>query len=185
MYKIAVLFSGEGSNLEYILNRMHNKEVEVALTITNNPDARGIRFAKEHGVELVIIDSRHYTSREEFDAQLVSTILKHDIDLTVLAGFMRILTPVFTDHIKAINLHPSLLPRHKGLDAIKKSYEDEYETGGVTTHHVTSELDGGDIIMQREISKNGLDFEGYHDEIKSTEKEILRLSIMQLLRGSL
>jgi phosphoribosylglycinamide formyltransferase-1 len=94
-------------------------------------------------------------------------------DITVLAGFMRILTPVFTKQIKAINLHPSLLPLHKGLDAIQRSYEDENEMGGVTIHWVSSELDGGKVILQKEIAKDDLSLEAYDARIRTVEKEAL------------
>jgi phosphoribosylglycinamide formyltransferase 1 len=122
---------------------------------------------------LEVIDQAGFGSREDFDAALVESIQKADIDLVVLAGFMRILTPVFTDNIRAINLHPSLLPRHKGLDAIKKSYEDAYDEGGVSVHWVNSELDGGEIILQKVLKKEGLSFEQYDMMIREMEKEAL------------
>ena len=102
-------------------------------------------------------------------------------DLTVLAGFMRILTSEFTDNVKSINLHPSLLPLHKGLMAIERSYEDENEEGGVSVHWVTSELDGGGIILQKEIEKESKDFETYEAEIKVIEKEALVEAIKKVL----
>jgi phosphoribosylglycinamide formyltransferase-1 len=86
---------------------------------------------------------------------------------------MRILTPVFTEQITSINLHPSLLPRHKGLKAIEKSYEDEHSHGGVSIHYVSSELDGGEVILQKEVSKEGLSFEAYDTEVRSVEKDAL------------
>jgi phosphoribosylglycinamide formyltransferase-1 len=94
---------------------------------------------------------------------------------------MRILTPVFTNQIKSINLHPSLLPRHKGLNAIEKSYEDEHTHGGVSVHYVTSELDGGEVILQKEIAKESLDFEVYDKKVRSIEKEALAEAIMVVL----
>ena len=128
-----------------------------------------------------IVDSRSYESREAFDTVIVERLVKYQPDLTVLAGFMRILTPVFTDAVKAVNLHPSLLPRHKGLDAIKKSFEDEFETGGVSVHYVSSELDGGEIVLQKEILKEGLDFSAYDKKIRTLEKEALREAILQIV----
>ena len=112
----------------------------------------------------------------------MKTIKRYAADLTVLAGFMRILTPVFTDNIKAINLHPSLLPRHKGLNAIEKSYEDVYEEGGVSVHYVSSELDGGEVILQKKVAKKGLDFDGYDKKIRAIEKEALTEAIVQVLK---
>jgi phosphoribosylglycinamide formyltransferase-1 len=179
--KIVVLFSGQGSNFAYIVKTLHKKEVDVVVALTNNPDAAGISVAKEASIPLEIIDSKAYESRELFDAAVVECLQKYTPDLTVLAGFMRILTPTFTEQIKSINLHPSLLPRHKGLNGIEKSYHDEYTHGGVTVHYVTSELDGGEVILQKELAKEGLSFEAYDDKIRSIEKEALVEAIRKVL----
>jgi len=95
---------------------------------------------------------------------------------------MRILTPVFTEQIRAINLHPSLLPRHKGLHAIEKSFGDNFDEGGVSVHWVTSELDGGEIIVQKRIAKAGHDLRSYTEAVKRIEKEALSEAILQILR---
>ena len=181
MKKIAVLFSGTGSNLDYILKYLHGKKLEVVVALTNRPEAGGIAFAKAHGIPLEIIDSKSFQSREAFDHEVVSALAYYAPDLTVLAGFMRILTPVFTDTIKAINLHPSLLPLHKGMMAIERSYEDEHEEGGVSVHWVTSELDGGEVILQKVVQKENKSFEQYEQEIKTIEKIALSEAIERLL----
>jgi phosphoribosylglycinamide formyltransferase-1 len=178
MKKIAVLFSGKGTNFAHLAGTFQG---QIALAVTNNPNALGIEVAKTHNIPLDIIDSTNFESREAFDEVLVQTIKNADIDLVVLAGFMRILTPVFTDNIKAINLHPSLLPRHKGTNAIEKSFYDEHAEGGVSVHWVSSELDGGEIILQRSIVKAGLDFESYDNTIRALEKEILSDAIRIIL----
>ncbi len=181
MKKIAVLFSGRGSNFAHIVNTLHGKEFEVVVALTNNPDAQGIEIAKAASIPLEVIDSKAYKSREAFDAVVVERLQQYAPDLTVLAGFMRILTPVFTEQVKSINLHPSLLPRHKGLKAIEKSYEDAYPTGGVSVHYVSSELDGGEVILQKEVSKEGLTFEAYDQKVRSIEKEALAEAIRVVL----
>ncbi len=181
MKKIAVLFSGKGSNFAYIVNTLHLEGFEVVIALTNNPNAEGIKVAKEASIPLEVIDSKAYGSREAFDAVVVECLEQYNPDLTVLAGFMRILTSVFTDQIKSINLHPSLLPRHKGLKAIEKSYEDEHSHGGVSVHYVSSELDGGEVILQKEIAKEGLDFEAYDKKVRSVEKEALVEAIRVVL----
>jgi phosphoribosylglycinamide formyltransferase-1 len=181
MMKIAVLFSGKGSNFAHIVNTLHKKELEVVIALTNNPNAGGISIARDNNIPLKIIDSKAYENREEFDSLVVETLKSYSPDLTVLAGFMRILTPVFTENIKSVNLHPSLLPRHKGLNAIERSYEDNYLNGGVTIHYVSSELDGGEILLQKEISKEGLSFEEYNKKIRSIEKEALVEAIQKVL----
>ena len=171
--KLAILFSGTGSNFAYILKHLHNQGFEVVVAITNNPKAKGIEIAKSHNIPLEIIDSKTFETREDFDEIIVQRLQNYTPDLTILAGFMRILTPIFTENIKSINLHPSLLPRHKGLHAIEKSYEDEHKFGGVSVHWVSSELDGGEIILQREIDKNNLSFEEYDNRVRLVEKEVL------------
>jgi len=179
--KIAVLFSGKGSNFAHIVKHLHMQELEVVVALTNNPNAQGIAVAKEHGIALEVVDPKDYRSRETFDEALVDKLKHYNPDLTVLAGFMRILTEVFTENVKAVNLHPSLLPRHKGLHAIKKSYEDNFENGGVSVHYVSSQLDGGEIVLQKEISKKGLSFEAYDQKIRILEKNALAEAIVQIL----
>jgi len=182
MKKVAVLFSGTGTNLQYILEHLHGKELEVVLALTNKPNAGGIAFAKEHNVPLEIISSAEFETRESFDEELVHALHYYNPDLTVLAGFMRILTPVFTEQVKSINLHPSLLPRHKGLMAIERSYDDEFEEGGVTVHWVTSELDSGEVILQKEIQKESKTLDEYSAEIRAIEKVALGEGILEALK---
>lgn len=185
--KIAVLFSGSGSNLEAILQKVHNKifnnvKIEVVLTLTNKANAYGIERARRYGLESVIIEHANFASRQEFDQALVDEIKKYNVDLTVLAGFMRILTPVFTNQIKAINLHPSLLPLFKGAHAIKESFESEMLVGGVSVHYVSDELDGGRLIMQRAFEKSdGMSLEEFEEKIHAIEHEILPESIVKIL----
>jgi len=111
----------------------------------------------------------------------VERLKRYAPDLTVLAGFMRILTPVFTEQIRAINLHPSLLPRHKGLHAIEKSYADGYAEGGVSVHFVSAELDSGEIVLQKRIAKTGLDLESYKCKVRAIEKKALVEAIQKVL----
>ena len=181
MGSIVVLFSGEGSNLEYLARVMHKKELEIVATITNKPEAGGISISNRYGIPCHIIDSKKFETREAFDTKLVEQISIYNPDLVVLAGFMRILTPIFTSSTRAINLHPSLLPRHKGLHAIEKSYRDEYSEGGVTVHYVSGDLDGGDIILQREIPKANLSENEYKQRVIAIEKEALADAIGMVL----
>ena len=182
MKRLAILFSGKGSNFAHIVKHLHQQSLEVVVALTNKPDAEGIAIAKEAGIPLEIVDPKAYANREDFDVEVVKRLTKYSPDLTVLAGFMRILTPVFTDAVTSVNLHPSLLPRHKGLNAIEKSYKDEFAEGGVTVHYVTSELDGGEIILQKSLSKKGLDLEAYDRAIRLLEKEALCEAILEILK---
>ncbi len=181
MKRIAVLFSGRGTNFAHIVKTLHGHGFEVVVALTNNPEAEGIEVANKAGISLEIVNPADFESREAFDAEVVARLQPYGADLTVLAGFMRILTPVFTEHVRAINLHPSLLPRHKGLHAIQKSYEDAYEEGGVSVHWVTSELDGGEIILQKRVSKKGFDLQAYEQTIRTIEKEALTEAIRKVL----
>jgi len=185
--KIAVLFSGSGSNLEAILERLHGKvfgeiKIEVALTLTNKANAGGIAKAAKYGLKSVVIEHVNFTSREEFDAAVVEEIKHANVDLTVLAGFMRILTPVFTSQVRAINLHPSLLPLFKGAHAIKESFDSDMKVGGVSVHWVSEELDGGKIIAQRAFEKSArMSLEEFEAKIHAIEHEILPETIVQIL----
>jgi phosphoribosylglycinamide formyltransferase-1 len=184
--KIAILFSGEGSNMQTLIQKLHKKSfgdlyVEVATTITNNPNANGIKKAKALDVDVQILDHQEFKTREEYDRTLVNLILSLDIDLVVLAGFMRILTPIFTDNITAINIHPSLLPDFKGADALRRSYNSDKKIVGVTTHFVNAELDGGAIIDQKSFDKSGMSFEEFTSNIHKCEYEIFAPSILKAL----
>ncbi|MFV0482372.1 MAG: phosphoribosylglycinamide formyltransferase [Campylobacteraceae bacterium] len=185
--KIAILFSGSGTNLENILKKLHNKvfgdvKIEVALTLCNKESVLGIERSRKYGIEPVIVLNKDFSTREEFDKKLVEVIKFHDIDLVVLAGFMRILTPAFTDNVTAINLHPSLLPLFKGANAIKDSFEADVSEGGVSVHFVNAELDGGEIILQQSFKKTkGMSFTEFEDKIHKIEYEILPQAIIKLL----
>jgi phosphoribosylglycinamide formyltransferase-1 len=181
--RIVVLFSGEGSNLENIIKKLHPQKVKVLSAITNNPHAKGIIKAEKLGVPTLIIDHKKYKTREEFDKKLVKTIKGLQPDLTVLAGFMRILTPVFTDNIKAINIHPSLLPLFKGANALKRSYESDMTVAGVTVHEVITEIDGGKIIQQKCFEKLDMDFETFKESIHTCEHEIYPQAILDYINS--
>ncbi|MCH5336173.1 MAG: phosphoribosylglycinamide formyltransferase [Campylobacter sp.] len=185
LVKLAVLFSGNGSNLENILKTLHKKnfgevEFEVVLCLCNKKDAFGIQRAKKYGLETKIIEHKNYATREEFDSLLVNEIQKAKVDLTILAGFMRILSPIFTQNIKAINLHPSLLPLFKGANAIKESFESDMKVAGVSVHWVSAELDSGKIIAQKAFEKGKLSYEEFESKIHALEYELLPKVVVEL-----
>lgn len=182
MKRLVVLFSGTGTNLAYILEHLHGRgEYEVVLALSNNPNARGIEVAQSYGVDVVVINHKEYESREAFDTKVVEVVSSYQPDLTVLAGFMRVVTPIFTHTIKAINLHPSLLPKYKGLHAIKQSFESGEREVGVSVHWVTSELDGGEVILQKSFDRTeDISFEEFETKIKTIEKEALKEAIIQV-----
>ncbi len=183
MKKLVVLFSGTGTNLTYILKHLHKKDdFEVVMALSNNLNAKGIEIAKSYNIPVEIVPNKEFDSREDFDRVIVEKINYYNPNLTILAGFMRILTPVFTDSIKAINLHPSLLPKYKGLYAIEQSFESGDNRGGVSVHWVTSELDGGMVILQRSFERySDMSFEEFESSIKRIEKIALKDAIIEVL----
>jgi phosphoribosylglycinamide formyltransferase-1 len=183
MKKIILLFSGEGSNLANLINKIHCKHGVITCAITNNPNAGGIAKAKAANIPVEVCDHTLYDSREAYDAALVELIREYAPDLIVLCGFMRILTPIFTSQVHAINLHPSLLPAFKGARAIERSFESSEKICGVSVHWVSDELDGGEIILQKSFTKNPNDtLEEFTAKIRAIEYEILPLSIINILK---
>ena len=185
--KIVILFSGEGTNLENIIKKLHNKsfnniKIVVSKAITNNPLANGIKRAKKFGIDVEVIDHKNFSSREEFDKVLVNSIKKENPNLVVLAGFMRILSSVFTDNIKnAINIHPSILPLFKGANALKRSFESNMKVAGITIHWVEEELDSGKVIAQECFNKDNLSFKEFEKKIHKLEYRLYPKVIVDIL----
>ena len=166
-----------------IIKHLKNTNIEVVSAITNKEDANGIKKLEPYNIPVNIIKHTDYGSREEFDQELVYRINYYKPDLVVLAGFMRILTPIFTDNIKAINLHPSMLPLFKGAKAIEQSFENPHEKAGISVHWVSSELDGGSVISQKELNRiEKEDFDSFKNRIHLLEYELLPLTIVELLK---
>jgi len=186
MKKIVILFSGEGSNLLNLIKTIHQKECIIAAAITNRPNAGGIEKAKTYDIPVEVIDHTLYGSREAFDAELVRTINSHSPDLVVMAGFMRILSPIFfTLKTKAINIHPSLLPLFKGANAIGQSFESSEKAGGVSIHWVTEELDSGSVIAQESFEKaDDETLESFTDKIHAVEYKLLPQTIIKVLSSN-
>ncbi|RMA81385.1 phosphoribosylglycinamide formyltransferase [Umboniibacter marinipuniceus] len=152
MKRIIVLASGSGTNLQAIIDADQRNAFagNVVGVISNVPTARCLTRAEEHGIKSVAIDHTQFGSREEFEAQLSEAVDAFAPDLIILAGFMRILTPVFVDKYlgKLINIHPSLLPKYPGLNTHQRAIDAGDEFAGATVHYVTAELDGGPPIIQ-------------------------------------
>jgi phosphoribosylglycinamide formyltransferase-1 len=152
---IVVLFSGGGTNLEAIIAAANRGDlpVEVAAAITNSPNAGGIARAEAAGIPVEVVDHRRYPDRATFDAALRERIDAHQPQLVVLAGFMRVLTDAFVDHYlgRMLNVHPSLLPRHTGLDTHRRALEAGDREHGSSVHFVTRELDGGPVVVQARV----------------------------------
>ena len=152
---IVVLISGSGSNLQAIIDQIEGKNLNarICAVISNVSDAYGLQRAKNANLLTQIIDHHNFETREAFDAELIRSIERYNPQLIVLAGFMRILTDDFVNHFQGrmINIHPSLLPRHRGLHTHKKALDSGDKEHGLSIHYVTTELDGGPLILQKSI----------------------------------
>lgn len=155
MKKIAVFCSGSGSNFEAIVQAVRKKSlrVDVALMVCDNPKAFALKRAAKFGVPVCCVSPKLFADRESFERVVVSILRSQNVDLVVLAGFMRILTPYFIGAYKnkIVNIHPSYLPAFKGAHAIRDAFEAKVRETGVTVHYVTDELDSGRVILQKKV----------------------------------
>jgi len=190
MFKVAVLISGNGSNLEALIDACKKNVINgsVDIVISNNPDAYGIQRAKNHSINYKIIDNNRFKTREDFDRALVEELQDSNPDLIVLAGFMRILTPVMIEAFKnkIINIHPSLLPKYPGLDTHNSVIKNGDSKHGVTIHYVNKVLDGGQIIAQGEISVNPKEtLEELKTRIHAIEHVMLPMVVSKFADGAI
>ncbi len=154
--KTAVLISGNGSNLQALIDAAQDADypAEISLVISNKANAYGLERAKDAGIDTYVVNHKNYNSRAEFDEEMHKILIANDIEYVCLAGFMRLLSPEFTEKWagKMINIHPSLLPKFKGANAIEDAFNaGEMETG-CTTHYVIPEMDAGEVICQAKVS---------------------------------
>jgi phosphoribosylglycinamide formyltransferase-1 len=153
--RLAVFCSGNGSNFEAILAaiRRGRLRAEVAVLFCDNPKAFALRRANRHGIPAAVVPSRLFPSREAHERLIVSLLESESIDLVVLAGYMRILTPYFIRRFRGriLNIHPSLLPAFKGAHAIRDAFEAGVRVTGVSVHVVTGKLDSGPVLAQTKV----------------------------------
>ena len=149
---VVVLLSGSGSNLQALIDSsaIPDSSVRIGAVISNSADAYGLQRAAAAGIETAVLDHTEFEGREAFDAALVACIDGFAPDLVVLAGFMRILSGGFVRHYQGrpLNIHPSLLPRYKGLHTHRRALEAGDAEHGCSVHFVTEELDGGPLVVQ-------------------------------------
>ena len=152
---IVILISGRGSNMMSIVKSAQDDQLpaNIAAIISNRPDAAGLEFAEKAGITTAVIDHKDFDSRESFDRALAKEIDTHSPALVVLAGFMRILTTEFVTHYagKLVNIHPSLLPKFKGLDTHQRAIDAGEKEHGASVHIVTAELDDGPVVLQARV----------------------------------
>ena len=150
--KLAVLISGNGSNLQSIIDQIESNRLaaEIACVISNKAQAYGLQRAKKHNIPAHTVEHVKFGSKTEFEQKILTILNQYQPDLIILAGFMRILSPGFVAEFQGriLNIHPSLLPKYKGLDTHQRVLEAGDQEHGATVHVVTSELDSGEIIIQ-------------------------------------
>jgi phosphoribosylglycinamide formyltransferase-1 len=184
--RVAVLISGQGTNMQALHRATLDKNfpAEIVVVGSNNPQAEGLKYATLNHIENFAIDHKKFANfsnpRKEFDQNLFIELQKYNIDLICLAGFMRILTTDFIEKFsnRIINIHPSLLPKFKGSNAVKDAIESGEEITGCSTHFVIPELDSGEIILQSkvEISKTD-DYNSLLNKIHIEEYKIYPLTL--------
>ena len=192
MYKarLAVLLSGEGSNLQALIDATQKGiiKAEIVLVVSNKFDAGGLKRAQKSGIENIVLDNLRYADRRSFDCALESKLKKYNLDLIILAGFMRILTSDFVEAFagRILNIHPSLLPKYRGLHTHQKALDAGDKKAGATVHFVTSELEGGPSIIQAvvPILKNDT-VDALASRILTKEHQIYPLAVKLFCEGRL
>ena len=162
--RVGVLISGRGSNMAALIEAANDKNypAEIALVLSNRPNAGGLAVARSAGIATDVIDHTVFgKDRAVFDGTMQVVLEEHGIDIVCLAGFMRLLTPAFVAQWpeRMLNIHPSLLPAFQGLDTHKRALEADAKIHGATVHFVTADLDSGPIIMQGAVSVRDSDTE--------------------------
>ncbi len=188
-FKVAVLISGNGSNLQALIDNFKEEEsiVDINCVISNKKDAFGLERAARAAIDNYFVDHTKFKNRETFDQELIQILNTYNPDLIVLAGFMRILSEVFVEKYlgKLINIHPSLLPKYPGLETHKKVIENKETRHGVTIHYVDKTLDGGPICAQSEIEVTTKSINDLQEQIHKIEHEIYPVVVQQIADGKI
>ncbi|PYC27341.1 phosphoribosylglycinamide formyltransferase [Aquipseudomonas alcaligenes] len=187
---VVVLISGSGSNLQALIDSIANdgNPARIAAVISNRADAYGLVRAQNAGIPTLVLDHKQFDGREAFDAALIEAIDGFDPQLVVLAGFMRILTGDFVRHYEGrlLNIHPSLLPKYKGLHTHQRALEAGDREHGCSVHFVTEELDGGPLVVQAVVPvESGDTPESLAQRVHSQEHHIYPLAMRWFAEGRL
>ncbi len=187
-FRLVVLASGSGTNLQAILDTLHGREgIEVAGVGSDKPGARALERARAAGVETAVFPRDEYAGREARDAAMAAWIEGRSADLVVLAGYMQLLSPAFVARFRGrvINIHPALLPAFPGLDAIGQALAAGVEVTGVTVHFVDEGVDTGPAIVQREVPvPPDRDRARLEEAIHAVEHELYPEAIRMIARGA-
>lgn len=180
--KLGIMASGNGSNFEAVAEAIKDGELDakIQVLIYNNSSAKAAVRAENWGVPSVFLDHRKYKNREEFDREIVQSLRQYDVEWVIMAGWMRLVTPILIDAFpdKIINIHPSLLPSFKGVNAVEQAIAAGVKIAGCTVHLVCLEMDSGAILMQAAVPVLPDDTpETLHARIQVEEHRILPIAI--------
>ena len=187
---IAILCSGSGTNLQAIIDNVKSGSIpaRIALVLSDKKDAYALERAKKCGIETVVLDPKDYGSREDFDKAVAKNLKKRDVELVVLAGFMRLLSPYLIKEYRnrIINIHPALLPSFKGTHGIKDALSYGVKVTGATVHFVDEHLDNGPIILQECVEiKEGDTEEKLLERVHKVEHRIYPEAVKLFAEGRL
>lgn len=187
--RIVILISGAGSNLQAIIDDLaEHPQARICAVVSNRADAYGLVRAEQAGITQHVVRHTDFSDRLAFDTALIEVIDQHQPDLVVLAGFMRILTPEFTRHYarRLLNIHPSLLPKYKGLNTHQRALDAGDQEHGCSVHFVTEELDGGPVVIQATLPiDNGDTAEQLALRVHRVEHQIYPLAVRWFAEGRL
>ncbi len=186
--RLGVLISGSGTNLQSIINSIKKGSLkgEIGVVISNREDAYGLIRAKNENIPSFVVSHKIFKSREEHEKEIVKILKNHGVDVVVLAGYMRLITPFFISHYpeKILNIHPALLPSFKGVDAQKQAVEYGVKIAGATVHMVDENMDSGPIIIQGAICVSEDDTrDRLAEKILKVEHRIFPQAISWLIEG--
>jgi phosphoribosylglycinamide formyltransferase-1 len=187
---VVVLISGRGSNLQVIAEQARSGRlpIEIRAVVSDREDAAGLEWARGAGLRCVVLAPKTFASRHEYDRALADLVAAHAPGLVVLAGFMRILGPEFVDRFagRMLNIHPSLLPRHRGLHTHRRALEAGDREHGASVHFVTRELDGGPAVLQARVPvRDGDDEASLAARVLEQEHRIFPRAVGWFARGRL
>lgn len=187
MKQIAVFASGNGSNLQAIIDSINSGELEceIALVVINKPNAYAITRAKQANLKTLVIEQANYLNKLEYELVIVEELAKYQIDLIVLAGYMVIVGETLLKAYpqRIINIHPSLLPSFKGLNAIQQAYDYGVKVYGITIHYIDSGIDTGQIIQQASFYSDSEDITVIETKIHQLEHQLYPSVIKHILEG--
>ena len=187
--KVGVLASGEGTNLQAVLDRVHGREgVEEVAVASDKPGARALARAQAAGVAAEVFPRRRYPGRRERDLAMAAWLERHGTELVVLAGYMQLLDPAFLDRFRrrVINVHPALLPAFPGLRAVEQALAYGVKVFGVTVHFVDEGVDTGAVIAQRAVElPDAADSDTVRVALRPLEHDLLCDAVRQIARGAL